>query len=235
MIEDLERKSSQTSQQLQGEVFELKVEEKLSELFKDDDVQEVKKGARGADVILTVKMPSGRVAGSIVFECKDVKEWNSQWVTKFKKDLRENSHDIGIIVTTAMPKNIESFGNLDGIWVCAPPFFPMLATILRDQLIKVTRATITAETPKDQRDFLFKYMTSHKFTQKIQGVSEQIKSMTETLAVEKRALQKNWKKREQEIESIALYIGGFYGELEGLVGKSLPKLELYELEAPDEE
>lgn len=233
LLEEAQRKSAQGSQQLQGEVFELKLEEQLRAMFPDDEIEEVKKGARGADVSLNVRLSSGRSAGTIFFECKDVKEWNAQWIPKLKQDMRDAGADLGVIVSTVLPKEVKNMACVDGIWVCSHSLFGVLSTLLREQLIKVTRATLAAETPKDQKDLLFSYMTSNRFVQKIQGICEKMVSMKETLESEKRATQKNWKKREIEIEVMSSFMSGLYGELDGVVGKSLPRIDLLELSAPE--
>jgi hypothetical protein len=232
-IDDLRRRAEQGSQQLQGEVLELKIEELIRDRFPEDEVTEVKKGVRGADIEHRVMMSSGRLAGVIFAECKDVKEWGAQWPTKLKADLRDKGGDIGIIISTVLPRDVKNMGLVEGVWACTPSFFPILVTLLREQLLRVKVAELKAATPVDQKDFLFQYMTSNRFVHKVQGICEKVDTMKETLESEKRALQKNWKKRESEIEQISLYMSEMYGELEGVIGKALPRVEALELGAPD--
>ncbi|MFN9067119.1 MAG: DUF2130 domain-containing protein, partial [Bdellovibrionales bacterium] len=125
---------------------------------------------------------------------------------------------------------IKFMGMVDGIWVCSPTMLKQLVLLLRDGLIRAARAELAAATPQDQQELLFKYMTSAKFTQKIQAMCEITSNMRETLESEKRSLQKNWKKREEEIEGFGLQIVNLYGELQGVVGKALPKVEHLELD-----
>ena len=234
-IDELKRKSAQGSQQLQGEVLELKIEQLVRDRFPDDEVEEVKKGVRGADAIHRVMMSSGRLAGVILNECKDTIEWGgTKWIEKLKSDMRDKGADIGVIVSMSLPKEIKDMGVMDGIWVCRPGMYPTLVTILREMVIKVKRAELMVETPKDQKDLLFQYMTSNKFAQKIQGICEKIDSMKSTLDAERKSSQKNWKKREIEIEQVGLFMSEMYGELEAVVGKALPRIEALELEAPKE-
>ncbi len=231
-ISELQRKSSVTSQQLQGEVLELQIENTLREVFPDDNITEVKKGARGADIIQEVYFQSGRKAGSIIYECKQTNEWGNQWVSKLKEDMRESNSNIGVIVSIALPKEVKLMGLHEGIWVTHPSMVKSLSMLLRDGLIKAARAELAAATPQDQKDLLFKYMTSPKFSQKIQAMFEATISMKQTILSEKRSITKGWKKREQEVENFELQMINLYGELEGVVGKALPKVELLELPSP---
>lgn len=228
IIDELKRKSHVTSQQLQGEVLELQIESLLSELFPEDNIVEVKKGARGADVSQEVLFQSGRKAGAILYECKQTTEWGAQWVAKLKEDMRARNADVGVIVSSVLPKGVKFMDCYNGVWVCTPSMVKPLVQLLRDGLIRAARAEIVAATPQDQRDYLFKYMTSPKFIQKIQAMCEATQSMRETLDSEKRSIQKNWKKREQEIEGFESQMISLYGELQGVVGKALPRVKLLE-------
>ena len=231
LIDELKRKSHVTSQQLQGEVLEIKIETLLKDHFQDDKITEVKKGMRGADIIQEVRLPSGRPSGVILIECKQASEWGGQWISKLKEDMLDKGCDLGVIVSTVLPKDCKNIDVIEGVWVCTPMMVKTLVSLLREQLIRAARAELSAATPKDQMDQLFRYMTSPKFAQKIQGMCEGVKTMKETLDSEKRALQKNWKKREQEIEGFELQMINLYGELEGVVGTALPRVEYLQLES----
>ena len=228
---ELQRKMSVGSQQLQGEVLELQIESLLREACPDDNIIEVKKGTRGADIIQEVYFQSGRKAGSIIYECKQTNDWGNQWVGKLKEDMREASSNVGVIVSIALPKEIKLMGQYEGVWVVHPSMVKVLSQLLREGLIKAARAELAAATPQDQKDLLFKYMTSPKFAQKIQAMFDGTITMKQTLDSEKRAIAKSWKKREQEIENFESQMINLYGELEGVVGKALPKVD--SLELPD--
>jgi hypothetical protein len=233
-MQALQRKLDQGSQQLQGEVLELKIEELIRERFPEDEVVEVKKGARGADIEHRVMMASGRLAGVIFSECKDVKEWSPQWPTKLKNDLRAKGGDVGLICSTVLPKDIRTMGIVDGVWVCSPSVYATVVALLRDRLIHVKRAELAATTPVENKDFLFQYMTSQRFSQRVQAIVEKVNSMKSTLETEKRSFAKIWKKREIEIEGISNNMFEMYGELEGLIGKALPKVEALELPSAED-
>ena len=144
--------------------------------------------------------------------------------------MREAGCELGVIVSTVLPKDVNQIGLYDGVWICSPSMIKSLVALLREQLLKVAKAELVMATPQDQRDLLFVYMTSPKFSQKIQAIFETTISMKETLDSEKRSIQKNWKKREVEIEVMESQMINLYGELEGVVGKALPKVEALELE-----
>lgn len=235
-IDELKRKSQVVSQQLQGEVLEIQAEEILFELFPEDEISEIKKGAKGADILQHVKFAqSGRTAGVILYECKRTNDWKDTWITKLKEDMRESSATIGVIISSHLPKEVKLMGVYDGVWVCTPSMMKPLAQLLREGLIRGARAEVLAATSPDQRDFLFKYMTSPKFTQKIQAMCEVTIAMKQSLDKERRSLTSSWKRREQEIETMETQMVNLYGELQGVVGKALPSLGLLELGYEDGE
>jgi hypothetical protein len=157
--------------------------------------------------------------------------WDSRWLPKFKNDMREKNADIGVIISKVLPEEIQDMGTIDGVWVCKPSVYPILLNILRDLIMRLKRAELAAEMPKDQKDFLFQYMTSNKFAQRIQGICEKTKSMRDSLESEKNAYDRIWKRRAIEIEQINSFVSGIYGEIEGFVGKALPKIDGLELES----
>lgn len=93
--EELRRKLEQGSQQLQGEVLELEVEQPLTTTFFHDLIEEVKKGVRGADVIQTVRTSTGISVGKIIWEAKRAEHWSDKWVQKLKDDQQEASRTSG--------------------------------------------------------------------------------------------------------------------------------------------
>ena len=84
-LEEARRKGSQGSQQLQGEVLEISLQGDLEAAFPLDTIEEVRKGARGGDVIQRVMTRSGQVAGVILWEAKRAKDWSVQWPQKLQR------------------------------------------------------------------------------------------------------------------------------------------------------
>lgn len=105
-----QRKAEQGSMQLQGEVQELAIEEWLREKFPFDTIDEIKKGARGADCVQIVHTRESQNCGTIYYESKRTKEFQRSWIEKFKADMREKGADIGVIVTDAMPSEMQRMG-----------------------------------------------------------------------------------------------------------------------------
>jgi hypothetical protein len=75
-IEELKRRAEQGSQQLQGEVQELALEELLSAKFPRDIIEPVPKGEHGGDILHRVSSPFGQTCGTILWESKRTKNWS---------------------------------------------------------------------------------------------------------------------------------------------------------------
>jgi hypothetical protein len=129
--DELRRKLQQGSQQLQGEVLELALEDLISQTFPWDLVQPVPKGINGADIIQRVQNPNGDLAGSIIWESKRTKAWSDGWIQKIKDDQRQAKADIAILVSEALPKDCSHFKQVSGIWVTHPRCAIHLASALR--------------------------------------------------------------------------------------------------------
>lgn len=229
-VREAERKAHQGSMQTQGEVLELSIEEMLKTNFPLDKIEPVPKGINGADIIQTVYGPSGQPAGKIAWETKRTKNWTEEWVQKLKDDSRSIHADIPIIISDALPKEIENFGLYKGVWVCNYSIILGVATAMRAQLINVSSA-ITAETGKDQKmEALYSYLTSNTFAQKIQALVETFDNMKQSLDSEKRAMTKIWSTRETQIMRLTENTAKMYGEIQGIAGAALPTIEILELE-----
>jgi hypothetical protein len=118
-IEDLKRKAEQGSQQLQGEVQELALEAMLREKFPRDAFDPVPKGEFGGDLIQHVVGPAGQIAGSMLWEAKRTKNWSDGWLGKLREDQRVAKTDVALIVSQALPKGLQGFDLIDGVWVTA--------------------------------------------------------------------------------------------------------------------
>lgn len=233
-VREAERKAHQGSQQTQGEVLELSIEEMLKSAFPLDKIEPVPKGINGADIIQTVYGPSGQPAGKIAWEIKRTKNWTEEWVQKLKDDSRSIHADIAILITDAMPKEIENFGQYKGIWVCTYSIILGVATAMRQQLISVSSA-ITSETGKDEKmEALYTYLTSNAFSQKIQALVETFDNMKQTLDGEKRAMTKIWASREGQILRMTENTAKLYGQIQAIAGAALPPIEILELESGEE-
>ncbi len=224
--EELTRKLEQGSQQLQGEVLELHVEQLLEQAYPFDGIAPVKKGARGADVIQSVCLRSGTICGTIVWETKRAENWSNKWIAKLKEDQQLVGGDIAVLVTTAMPAGVtESMMLQDGVWLVKPEMVKGISEALRTVLIESQRFKSISAGKSEQMESLFDYICSNQFAQRIRAVVEGYEDMRSDLEKEKTALQRIWKKREGQINKISNQVVSVCGELQGISASSLPHLD----------
>ena len=227
--EDLRRKLEQGSQQLQGEVLELEVEQSLSTSFFHDLIEEVKKGVRGADVIQTVRTPAGIAAGRIIWEAKRAEHWSDKWLQKLKDDQQEAKAELAVLVTTVMPKGVtEPFTRIGDIWVISPQVLRPMAETLRVIILeshKLRQANVGRDEKIEQ---LYNYLASPTFAQRMRTVLDTFATMQTELESEKRAMQKIWARRQVQIDRASKSMTTVVGELQGITLDSLPGLSQIE-------
>lgn len=230
-LEDAQRKGSQTSQQLQGEVQELDLERTLKELFPYDEIGEVKKGENGADIRQIVKTEKGTVCGKILWESKRTKSWSDGWVSKLKEDMRRDGAAVASIVTQAMPSHItHNIGNVSGIWVVTPEAISPLAQLLRKNLIDVARERVVAVHKQSKAESLYDYVTSQTFTQNVERIVGIYLDMKAQIAKEEASAARIFKQRSTQVDMLLSGMSGIYGEMQGIAGTSLPTISLLESE-----
>lgn len=227
-IEELKRKSEQGSIQIQGEVLELSLEELLKAKFPSDEITPVPKGIKGADILQKIYSLNGVYCGSILWETKRTKAWSNGWVSKLKDDQREIKAEIAIIATEAMPPEISSFGMLNGVWVTRLNLARSLAEALRAGLIQISHIRLASISKDEKMEVLYKYLSGAGFKQKVEAIVEAFKTMKEDLEHEKRAMLKIWSKREKEIERVITNTAGMYGDMQGIIGSSMPTIRALE-------
>jgi len=223
---DLKRKLEQGSQQLQGEVLELEIEELLATAFPLDGIEPVKKGARGADVIQTVRLRSGALCGRIVWETKRAENWSNAWVPKLKDDQQAAGGELAVLVSTAFPAGIgEPMAMYEGVWLVRPDLVRALAEALRTVLIESQRQKAISAGKGESMEAVYNYVTSAQFAQKVRAVVDAYQQMREDLDREKSAMQRLWKKREGQLERVTSNMLGICGELQGVSAEALPQLD----------
>ncbi len=230
-IEDLKRKAEQGSQQLQGEVLELELEAALKARFPTDLVEPVAKGEFGGDVVQRVVGVAGQPAGTILWESKRTKNWTDGWLGKLRSDQRTAKADVAIIVSQALPKDVDGFALVDEIWVAHPKVALSVAVALRISLLEVAAARKAAEGHETKMDMVYRYMTGPGFRHRVQAILEAFSSMKEDLDREKKAITKQWAKREQQIAQVMEATAGLYGDLQGIAGKTVVQIDGLEMEA----
>lgn len=237
-IEDLKRRAEQGSQQLQGEVQEIELENLLRVKFPFDNIEPVAKGEFGGDVVQRIFSQQGQASGTILWESKRTKNWSDGWLTKLREDQRTAKAEIAVIVSQVLPKDVESFDIVDGVWVTHPKAAIPVATVLRNTLLQVNMARQVSEGQQTKTEMVYQYLTGPRFKQRVEAIVEAFSSMQEDLDRERKAIMKQWAKREEQIERVMNATVGMYGDLQGIAGKSLQEiegLELPRLEASEED
>jgi hypothetical protein len=230
LIEEMKRKQEQGSMQLQGEVMELAIEEWLANNFPLDSIDEVKKGANGADCLQIVNTRELQNCGSIYYESKRTKAFQPAWIEKFKNDIRTKRANIGVLVTEVMPAGMDRMGMRDGIWICTYEEFKGLSAVLRQSLIQVSQAVQAQENKGDKMSMLYDFLTSNEFRLQIEGIVEGFTQMQGDLDAEKRAMQRIWKQREKQIEKVVHNTLGMYGSIRGIAGNAVQTVRALELD-----
>lgn len=231
-LEEAKRKGQQGSQQLQGEVLELDLENQLRDCFTTDEVIPVPKGINGADLMQRVKNKFGQTAGTILWETKRTKDWSGSWTTKLRDDKRAVDASVAIIVSEVLPDGIDTFKFYEGVWVTCYKYAIPLASVLRSGLMEVAIARATAAHKDERLEALFTYLTKDGFRNKFETQVESIMALKTDLDTEKRSTVRIWKKREMQLNRLMGNTATMYGELQGILGASLPSLPSLELESP---
>jgi hypothetical protein len=229
-LADMKRKAEQGSMETQGEVLEQDFEAQLKTFFVHDDIQPVPKGIRGADLVQTVKTPLGADCGVLLWETKNTKAWSGNWIPKLKDDMIEVRATIAILVSVVLPAEINRFGQLDGVWVSDPLCAMPLAAALREQLVAVNRERSASVGKSEKMEALYQYLAGVEFKQKIEGIVEAFTGMQDQLNKERRAMERQWKQREKQIERVVKNTVGLYGDMQGIIGGQIPVIPALELD-----
>lgn len=226
LADEMKRKAEQGSMQSQGEAQELVLEELLRTSFPGDEVNEVGKGVRGADCILAVKNNNRQEAGRIIFESKRTKDFSNEWIEKLKADMRSQGADVAVLVTQTLPRDMKSFGEKDGIWICTFAEVKPVVAMLRDGIIRLFNATKSQENKGDKMHLLYNYLTSREFAEQWQAIREGFMGMKISIQKERDAMEKLWKAREKQLDKILLNAAHFKGSVEGIAGSDSVNLNL---------
>jgi hypothetical protein len=225
---EMKQKAEQGSMQLQGEVQEIAIENILKDTFRYDEISEVPKGVRGADVIQKVKNNVGAEVGVIAYESKRTKTFSKDWLSKLKSDGALVKADICVLVTEVLPEGVERVGQMDGVWVCTFNEFKGVALLLRDSLVKISAATDTQTNKGDKMQMLYDYLTGKEFSAQFKVIIEGFSDLQKGYLDEKHHMEKIWKEREKKLEQILLNANYFIGSVQGIAGASMPELALIE-------
>lgn len=227
-LEEAQRKANQGSQQSQGEILELELENMLKAEFPLDEIMPVGKGINGADIVQKVFDKSGRHTGTIVWESKRTKNWDKSWVEKLKADLLTAKGDVAVLVSIVLPEGIKNFGFKDGIYVTSFECFLAVAYLLRKSIIDHHSVKLSVVGKNEKMEMVYNYFLSSEFQQRVSAIAEAFSAMKSDLDTEKRVFAKLWAKREKEIEKVILNTSSLHGELHGLIGEQLPTVKALE-------
>jgi hypothetical protein len=234
LTEEMQRKHAQGSMQLQGEVQELAIEEWLATHFPLDTIDEIKKGARGGDCIQIVNTRTRQNCGSIYYESKRTKDFQPSWIEKFKADMRDKGADVGVLVTEAMPSDMDRMGIRDGVWVCSYEEFKGLCSVLRESVVQLSLAMTSQENKGDKMHMLYNFLTSNTFRMQIDAIVEGFTQMKEDLESEKRSMQRIWKQREKQIEKVVVNTIDMHASIRGIAGNAIQSIQALELPGGEE-
>ena len=230
-IEELKQKAEQGSQQLQGEVQELELEATLKAKFPHDTIEEVPKGEFGGDLVQCVRNSGGQACGTILWECKRTKKWADSWLPKLRGDQRSAKAEIAVIVSHALPQGVDAFDLIEGIWVTSTDCAIPVALALRHTLIDLAAARQAGAGQQTKMGMVYDYLTGPHFRQRVSAIVEAFTAMQEDLNAERKAIMKQWAKRDSQIERVMQATVGMYGDLQGIAGKSLKEIEGLDMKA----
>ena len=230
-IEELKQKAEQGSQQLQGEVQELELENMLRAKFPFDTIEPVPKGEFGGDALQRVTNQGGQSCGTILWESKRTRNWSDGWLVKLREDQRTAKAEVAVLVSQALPKGVESFDVVDGIWITSPRAALPVATVLRHTLLQVNMARAVSEGQQTKTEMVYQYLTGPRFRHRVEAIVEAFSSMQDDLDKERKVIMKQWAKRGEQIERVLGATVGMYGDLQGIAGKSLQEIDGLELPA----
>lgn len=231
-IQILRDKLEKGSQQTQGEVLELEIENNLRSEFPEDRITEVKKGQRGADVTQIVVDKLGRSCGIILWESKNA-QWSDTWIPKLKEDQRQAKADIAVLISVNMPDNNDNLIYKDGVWVCSWKSYIAVAKTLRYALVSVNHERVSSEGKDEKMKILYQYLTGPEFKNRVEGIVDAFDSLRDELDKEKRFFNTKWARQEKEIGRVIDHTHGMWGDLQSVVGKSLPEIKSLELQSGD--
>ncbi|MFP6170086.1 DUF2130 domain-containing protein [Helicobacter pylori] len=234
-LKNAQRKAELSSQQFQGEVQELAIEEFLRQKFPLDSIEEIKKGQRGGDCIQVVHTREFQNCGKIYYESKRTKEFQKAWVEKLKSDMREIGADVGVIVSEVLPKEMERMGLFEGVWVCSFEEFKGLSAVLREGVIQVSLAKKSQENKGDKVNLLYHYLTSSEFSMQVNAIIEGFEQLRADLESEKRAMARIWKSREKQIDKVFEGTINMYGSIKGIAGNAIEQVKALELGYDEED
>ncbi len=218
--ETIKRKLEQGSQQLQGEIQELQLEECLQMEFPMDKIEEIEKGKPGADVTQTIVNNLGKTCGVIVWESKDVKTWKNEFISKLRNDMESVNGSVGVLVSSIFGKNMEEFTCQDGVWLIRPSNVLAMARLLRNGIIDVSKARSLAEHKDTIQDAVYEYVTSPEFYIRIENIGKQYIALKEEIYKTKVHMDRQWEKQRKMLDNLVENTQSILGDVDAYIIQS---------------
>ena len=230
LADEMKRKAEQGSQQSQGEIQEIALEKMLRDLYEieGDEIMEVKKGQRGADLIHVVKTRQGDVCGKIYYESKRTQEFQNAWLQKLRDDNLEVNADVLVIVTKTMPAGQDRFFCKDSVWICPFAAIKEFSMVLRFAIMQTHFVSVVQQGKDEKMEMIYDYLTGNEFAGQFGAILEGFKALQDNYATEKLRMEKIWKEREKQLEKILANAARFYGSIKGIAGQSIPNIKMLE-------
>jgi hypothetical protein len=230
-LEELEKRTRQGSMELQGEALETHLENVLQDAFPLDTIESVAKGQSGADLIHLVINPLGQRCGTIIWEAKNTKHWNDDWLVKIKEDKSRANAQLMVIVSVALPDHLDVFDLIDGVWVCSVQGALALARVLRQGLLQSAHLQRAMEGKGDKMETVYLYLTSTGFRDRVQRMIETWDALKSQIDSEERAMKKQWKERRKQLDTMIDVTTDMYTDISSIIGAEMPRVEGLELQA----
>src|SRR3989344_8392169 len=227
--EDLERKLEQKSQQLQGDVLEIELKNILNREFPYDEIKDVPTGIKGADILQIVKNNFGRSCGTIIWESKRTKAWSDGWINKLKEDQRRIKAEVAVIVSQVLPDGVKRFTQKAGVWVGDYESITGLGLLLRNTLLELATVKSSVVGKQEKKEILWNYLTSTEFRQRLETIHDTYQQEKVYLDKEKEFFRRKWAREEKNIQLLMENLLGMHGDLQAIIGRSLPEMKGLEM------
>src|SRR5450830_163273 len=191
-FEELKQKAEQGSQQLQGEVQELELENLLRAKFPFDLIEPVPKGEFGGDALHRVNSQSGVSCGSILWESKRTRNWSDGWLPKLREDQRCAKAEVCVLVSQVLPRGVETFDLVDGVWITSPRVAIPVAIMLRQAWLQISQTRALSDGLQTKTEMVYQYLTGPRFRHRVEAIVEAFSSMQDDLDKERKVIMKQW-------------------------------------------
>ena len=203
-IDEMSRQLKQKSMEVQGEVQEELIEDYLRSKFPNDIVEEVKKGAKGADCILTINNTNNEKLAQIYFESKDHKTFKEEWVSKLLSDMKDKNINYGVLITTVMPKDynkqhdgyVERHGKRIIIIPMNYPIIHMLVSFIKTNLINEHKSKKDFDAPKMMKR-LWDHIMGPSFQLPVRNLYQSMIKMNDLIGKEKKFFENSIANKER--------------------------------------